>query len=322
MDQNSIVTIAEIQKAENKTFNSAKKINLAIENAGLIIAQEASINANYNEELNVLVLVGPGNNGSDALVAARLLAEWGSIVSIFLLKERNDLSKFLKKIKKKINFIEVISKISSEKQKKIMQQSHCIIDGLYGIGWDLDRKSSKLNKIGEQLIKRVNNNKKFTLSIDIPSGINANTGQASKNTIFADITITFGALKIGMTQEPALSHAGNIIVENLGIDKNIKKFAFQYSKYFSKYKKFVKGAIISDLIPRIIILPGSGAFSLGRSFKESQISLDIFLSVIKSIGWAKRIGNFKSIPKKEIFKMEYWPLERAKISNKKEANLS
>ena len=45
MDQNSIVTIAEIQKAENKTFNSAKKINLAIENAGLIIAQEASINA-------------------------------------------------------------------------------------------------------------------------------------------------------------------------------------------------------------------------------------------------------------------------------------
>ena len=113
-----------------------------------------------------------------------------------------------------------------------------------------------------------------------------------------------------------------ILKNNNLIDRNIKKFAFQYSKYFSKYKKFVKGAIISDLIPRIIILPGSGAFSLGRSFKESQISLDIFLSVIKSIGWAKRIGNFKSIPKKEIFKMEYWPLERAKISNKKESNLS
>ena len=47
MDQNSIVTISEIQKAENKTFNSAKKVNLAIENAGLIIAQEASINASF-----------------------------------------------------------------------------------------------------------------------------------------------------------------------------------------------------------------------------------------------------------------------------------
>tara|TARA_B100001029_G_scaffold176403_1_gene179283 strand:- start:679 stop:2253 length:1575 start_codon:yes stop_codon:yes gene_type:complete len=240
MDQNNIVTIAEIQKAEKKTFNTEKKINSAIENAGLIIAQEASINSNYNEELNVLILVGPGNNGSDALVAARLLAEWGAIVSIFLLKERNDLSKFLKKIEHKIKFIEAISKISSIQQQQIMQQSHCIIDGLYGIGWDLDRKESKLNKIGEQLIKKVNNNKKFILSIDIPSGINANTGQAAKNTIFADITVTFGALKIGMTQEPALSHAGNIIVENLGIDKNIEK---NTAKIISLDKSIIKPLI-------------------------------------------------------------------------------
>ena len=83
MDQNSIVTIAEIQKAEKITFNTEKKLNSAIENAGLIIAQEASINANYNEELNVLILVGPGNNGSDALVAARLLAEWGAICLLY-----------------------------------------------------------------------------------------------------------------------------------------------------------------------------------------------------------------------------------------------
>jgi len=221
MPKNSIVDIAQIKKAEAKTFNSKKKLDLAIENAGLIIAQEASINTNYNEKLNVLILVGPGNNGSDGLVAARFLAEWGASVKIFLLKERNDLSIYLKKTKNKIKFIEIITQVSPSKQKEIIQESDCIIDGLYGIGWDINRKKSNLNKIGEQLIKKVNASKKFLLSIDIPSGINANTGNISKNAIMADMTITFGALKIGMTQEPAQSHIGNLIIETLGIDKNI-----------------------------------------------------------------------------------------------------
>ena len=221
MSKNSIVDIAQIKKAEAKTFNSKKKLDLAIENAGLIIAQEASINANYNEKLNVLILVGPGNNGSDGLVAARFLTEWGASVKIFLLKERNDLSKYLKKIKNKIKFIEIVTEVSRAKQKEIIRESDCVIDGLYGIGWDINRKKSNLNKIGEQLIKKVNTNKKFLLSIDIPSGINANTGNISKHTIMADMTITFGALKIGMTQEPAQSHIGNLIIETLGIDKNI-----------------------------------------------------------------------------------------------------
>lgn len=221
MSKNSIVDIAQIKKAEAKTFNSKKKLNMAIENAGLIIAQEASINSNYNEKLNVLILVGPGNNGSDGLVAARFLTEWGASVKIFLLKERDDLSKYLKKTKNEIKFIEIITQISPTKQKEIIQESDCIIDGLYGIGWDINRKKSNLNKIGEKLIKKINANKKFLLSIDMPSGIDANTGNISKHAIMADMTVTFGALKIGMTQQPAQSHIGNLIIETLGIDKNI-----------------------------------------------------------------------------------------------------
>ena len=74
---------------------------------------------------------------------------------------------------------------------------------------------------------------------------------------------------------------------------------------------------MSDPLPRIIIIPGLGFFSIGRNIQEVTISSDIFLSMKHSIIDAYKIGEFKSINEKEIFKMEYWPLERAKLSSKK-----
>ena len=100
------------------------------------------------------------------------------------------------------------------------------------------------------------------------------------------------------------------------IDKFIIKYSIDYIKYFNKYKIFIKNSKISDTLPRIIIIQGLGYFSIGRNRKEEQISSDIFCSMKSSIVDSYKIGNFRSINNKEIFKMEYWPLERAKLNSK------
>ena len=100
------------------------------------------------------------------------------------------------------------------------------------------------------------------------------------------------------------------------IDKLITQYTNAYIKYFHKYKSNVKFSKISDPLPRILIIQGLGYFSIGRNSQEQKISSDIFCSMKDSILDSCKIGDFKSINNKEIFKMEYWPLERAKLNSK------
>ena len=101
----------------------------------------------------------------------------------------------------------------------------------------------------------------------------------------------------------------------LKIDEEIKKYCLNYKKYFKKNKTFVKNCKITDSLPRIIVLEGIGIISAGKKTQDQQISYDIFRSMASSVLDAEKIGKFKSITEKEIFKMEYWPLERAKLNS-------
>ena len=103
---------------------------------------------------------------------------------------------------------------------------------------------------------------------------------------------------------------------NAYLKNALTKYVVDYKKYFNKYKNNIKNSKISDALPRIVVLPGLGYFSIGRDKKEEKISNDIFLSMKDSIIDSNCISNFKSINDKEIFKMEYWPLERAKLNSK------
>ena len=105
------------------------------------------------------------------------------------------------------------------------------------------------------------------------------------------------------------------------IDEEIKKYCQSYKKYYLKNKTFVHNSTITDPLPRIIILEGIGILSLGKKLKDQKISYDIFRSMASSVFDAERIGKFKSIIEKDIFKMEYWPLERAKLDNAKVQSL-
>jgi len=115
----------------------------------------------------------------------------------------------------------------------------------------------------------------------------------------------------------SIKDLNKIFLDHDNMKKLIHNFCKNYNNYFLQYKKEVKNSKITDTLPRIIILQGIGFLSIGRNSTEEKISKDIFNSMKQSILDSYKIGNFSSISKKEIFKMEYWPLEQAKLNNKK-----
>ena len=89
---------------------------------------------------------------------------------------------------------------------------------------------------------------------------------------------------------------------NAYLKNALTKYVKDYKKYFNKYKNNIKNSKISDALPRIVVLPGLGYFSIGRDKKEEKISNDIFLSMKQSIIDSNCISNFKSINDKEILR--------------------
>jgi rhamnose utilization protein RhaD (predicted bifunctional aldolase and dehydrogenase)/NAD(P)-dependent dehydrogenase (short-subunit alcohol dehydrogenase family) len=106
------------------------------------------------------------------------------------------------------------------------------------------------------------------------------------------------------------------------INREIEKYKINYKKYYLKNKKFVKNTIELDGNPRLIYIPKFGIVAIGRSKKEAKIAGDLSEATVDIISKAESLGKFTSISDKEIFKVEYWPLEQAKLKTLKRAVLT
>ena len=97
----------------------------------------------------------------------------------------------------------------------------------------------------------------------------------------------------------------------------VKKFAADYAAYFKRNKKRAKSAAMHDPLPRVALVPGVGLFGMGASAKDAAIAADITEAAIEGITGAEIIGKFKSISEADMFDVEYWPLELAKLGGRK-----
>ncbi|MGI0077201.1 MAG: NAD(P)H-hydrate epimerase, partial [Nitrosopumilaceae archaeon] len=159
---------------------------------------------------NILVFAGLGNNGGDALVMARHLAGRGSKVTIVLLglpeKIKTEESRWNWQLLEKMSSIKLITgtKIDFEYTADI------IIDGILGTGI-----SGTIGEPYASAIKFINESTAFKLAVDVPSGLDPDTGNTSNIYVKADVTITFHKMKIGMPKRKDL--CGQIFVEKIGI---------------------------------------------------------------------------------------------------------
>lgn len=180
--------------------------NILMEHASNSIA--LYINQNLFDKKSILIVCGSGNNGADGIALARLLYSKFE-VSLYLANEpKSHMAKQQLQRIKALN-IKIIDEIF---------EADIIVDCLFGTGLNkpLDEKSINLLNT----LNSYNSFSTFKLACDIPSGINS-LGQVESTAFESDVTITMGALKTSLFSDVAKDYVGEIIVANLGVQREI-----------------------------------------------------------------------------------------------------
>ena len=221
-----IITVDQMQKAERDCANFGISVNMLMENAGKAVAEETRKILGDLKKQNILVLAGPGNNGGDGLVAARYLYDWGiDRVKVYLCGKRpeNDLN--FEQIKKRsIHHREIDSDINFSKFNEWISEATAVLDAVFGTG-----KSRPLSGVFSQILNSVNETKKHRpqlriIALDLPSGLNADSGAVDPATPRSDNTITLGFPKIGLFNLPGAERAGKISVVDIGIPDHLADY--------------------------------------------------------------------------------------------------
>jgi hydroxyethylthiazole kinase-like uncharacterized protein yjeF len=169
----------------------------------------------------VVVLCGRGNNGGDGYVMARYLHQAGFRVTVILLSKLNNVSGDalinLKVIKKMgLEILEVPDAKRWGTKRRVLRSCDYIIDGILGTGLN-----SPVKGFYSQVLKYVNALGKPIMAIDIPSGLNADTGQIMGVAIKAELTATFGFPKVGHLIFPGADLVGRLVRIDIGIPDSV-----------------------------------------------------------------------------------------------------
>lgn len=211
-----LVDAIQIRDLDNKCIDNYK-INglLLMEHAALSVYQYIIDNIDVNKK--IILLVGPGNNGGDALALARLLYCYDKHkFEVVMLCGYDALSNFSKQyydICSNLK-IDINRNLSSKELFDLLNRSDVIVDAIFGTGLNKNVEGKYLDAI-----EVVNHLDKLVISIDIPSGINATTGAVMNKAIKADVTITFALAKLGLYLYPGIEYSNKVIISKIGIPK-------------------------------------------------------------------------------------------------------
>src|SRR6185369_8786901 len=107
--------------------------------------------------------------------------------------------------------------------------------------------------------------------------------------------------------------AGKLDAFKASVQAAVRTFVDDYRVYFDRHRTRVPTATMHDPMPRVVLVPGLGLFGLGTSAKHAHIAADIAEAALEGITDAEAIGRFASISDADMFDVEYWPLELAKL---------
>lgn len=219
-----IVTSDQMRELERRAAEVGLPPAVLMENAGLAIAREVKGWLGSAARRRILILVGPGNNGGDGLVAAHYLHDWKAKVHIYLCAERRDDDINYRIARERgIPFVRAWEDEGLAKLDDLLSSSEVVVDALFGTG-----KLRPLRGIYEQVLARVRTAKQAqpTLSIvavDLPSGLDADSGVADPSCVAADLTIALGYPKLGFFAFPGREKVGQLVVADIGIPESLSQ---------------------------------------------------------------------------------------------------
>lgn len=217
-----IVTAEQMQQIDRKAADIGLTTAILMENAGCAVAEEIKNIAGNLIGKNILVLTGPGNNGGDGLVAARYLADWGADVYLYLCSHRSPDDQNLKMAQdRNISALAATEDVNLCKLDQYLASSDIVVDAIFGTG-----RSRAIRGIFQQIMARVLAAKQerphlLIVAVDMPSGLDANTGAIDPSCIVADITITLGYPKTGLYNFPGAEKAGKVKIVDIGIPASL-----------------------------------------------------------------------------------------------------
>jgi NAD(P)H-hydrate epimerase len=176
-----------------------------MQNAGSALAAKAEQMAGDG---SIVILVGPGNNGGDGLVAAAALEGSGRDVSVYTFK-RVDLTPFEGRVTRSEDDLD------GSKLERLVASSALVVDSLLGIGQSRPVEGALANIVTIANTQRGPTT--HTLAADIPTGVDADTGKTLGEAFRADGTLCMGFVKLGVVLYPGCACAGALYVTNAGI---------------------------------------------------------------------------------------------------------
>lgn len=203
-----IVTKNEMQAIDAYTI---EKVGIPqavlMERAALAVVEE--IERIDRRKGRILIAVEGGNNGGDGLAAARMLSERGYPVDIYYVGGIPHVSPQFESQRN------ILTQIGQRLRKTIPNRDYAIIvDGIFGVGLSREVTGSQ-----KKAIESLNQMKGIKVAIDIPSGLDATTGEILGTAFRADYTVTFGLKKLGMFFGAGIDCCGEIICKNIGFPK-------------------------------------------------------------------------------------------------------
>ncbi|QGT98739.1 NAD(P)H-hydrate epimerase [Candidatus Syntrophocurvum alkaliphilum] len=190
---------------------------ILMENAGLRVVDLIEELLGDVQGKNITVIAGKGNNGGDGLVVSRHLINLGANVDTFLMGKASELTtdtltnyKILDKISNRI--YPLLNEEDLDNLLTILMRSDVVIDAIYGIGF-----KGNLNELDAKIVKMINWCKASVIAVDIPSGVEADTGKVHGEAVMATNTITFALPKIGMIMYSCRDYIGQLTVADISI---------------------------------------------------------------------------------------------------------
>jgi ADP-dependent NAD(P)H-hydrate dehydratase / NAD(P)H-hydrate epimerase len=219
-----LVTVEQMRELERRSEEAGVSTATLMENAGLAVAQEVWMLLGSLDERRILALCGPGNNGGDGLVAARHLFEWGAQVAVYLLAPRDPDDPNLAEIVAR----EIPVTVASEDQgletlEGLLGAAECVIDALLGTGRARPIEGTLAEVMRRLETARQRPVRPRLVAVDLPTGVDADSGAADPLTVRADLTVALGFPKVGLYGGASADYTGRIQEVEIGIPAELTR---------------------------------------------------------------------------------------------------
>lgn len=219
-----IVTAEEMREIDR---NAIEEIGIPsavlMENAGSLVAKVILEKIKDNKNKKVIILAGHGNNGGDGFVVSRHLNEADIDVEVWVIgdiKKCSPESKiFLDVLHNSRYLVKYWAKNNQEEMFKSLRNANVIVDAMLGIGC-----IGELRTPFKEIIEYINSLDAFKIAVDIPTGVDTNSGAIEQIAFKANTTVTFGLPKLGQLLYPGAEYVGELIINKITIpEKAIEK---------------------------------------------------------------------------------------------------